>query len=258
MQPLIRPLGVEPAALGGLDRFDLDAAYSWPDGVWVRANFAISSDGAIEVEGRSGTLGGPDDRKVFACLRAGADVVLVGSGTVRAEDYGVVRVDATGAAGRAERGQGPAVPVAVVTTRAELAPDAKLFRQSREAGVPVLVLTSSGAPDAARAALAEVAEVVVCGEDAIDDRAVLGELARRGLHRILFEGGPTLMGRLLRQGLLDELCLTISPVLVGPRRSGLLGTDPLDSVVRLQRTHLLGSDDGTLFGRYVVGAPQAQ
>lgn len=250
---MIHPLLPGPSDAAGLDPDGLDAAYDWPEGRWVRANFVMSADGAVEVSGRSGSLGGPDDRLVFACLRAAADVVLVGSGTVRAEDYGMVRIDEERRKRRVRGGQGPAVPIAVVTNRAELPPGAKLFGQSAAAGVPVLVYTSTAAPQRARAALREVAEVVVCGEDAVDDQAVLADLAERRLCRVLCEGGPTIVGRLLRSGVLDELCLTVAPVLAGPGRLGLLGAEPLAAAISLRRTHLLGSDDGTLFGRYLVG-----
>lgn len=233
-----------------LDDAALDIAYAWPGGPWLRANFAVSADGAVEVDGRSGTLGGPHDRRLFARLRAGADVVLVGSGTVRAENYGAVRTASADRVARAERGQHAAVPVAVLTNRAELRPDARLFRESAEAGTAVLVLTSSAAPAGARRALGSVAEVVVCGDGEVDGAAVLEELGARGLQRVLCEGGPTVLGRLLRRGLLDELCLTTAPLLAGPGHTQLVGGGPLEQPPAMRLTQLLGSGDGTLFARY--------
>ncbi len=67
--------------------------YAYPDGTWVRANFISSADGAVSLDGRSGGLSGKADRLLFHVLRALADIILVGAGTVRAEHYGLARLD---------------------------------------------------------------------------------------------------------------------------------------------------------------------
>jgi 5-amino-6-(5-phosphoribosylamino)uracil reductase len=140
---------------------------------------------------------------VFRVLRELADVVLVGAGTVRAENYGGAR--------RPTRGRATPPPIAVVTGSAALDPGSRLFTDT---AVPPLVLTLESAPAERRAALRDAGgEVVVLPRLTPD--AVLAELAGRGLHRVLCEGGPTLFGALQTADAVDELCLTLSPLVAG-------------------------------------------
>ena len=192
--------------LDDIDDAALAAHYAWPDGrsePVVRVNFVSSVDGAVSVDGRSGGLGTAADKKVFGLLRELADVVLVGAGTVRAEDYRGAR--------RSTRGRSTPPPVAVVTGSADLDPGSRLLTDTT---VPPLVLTLESAPAARRAALAAAgAEVVV--RPGLTPDALLAELGTRGLHRVLCEGGPSLHGALLAADAVDELCLTLSPLLAG-------------------------------------------
>lgn len=183
---------LEPTSAGA----DLDELYAWPDQLCLRANFVSSLDGAAEVDGRTGGLGSPADRAVFAHLRATCDVVVVGAGTATAERY-----------------RPAPVPVAVVSARLSLSPTDRLFAPASGLATP-LVLTCAAAPADRRAALSDHAEVIDCGEDTVDLRLVVAELERRGLRRLLCEGGPRLFADLLAAGLVDELCLTLAPVLL--------------------------------------------
>jgi riboflavin biosynthesis pyrimidine reductase len=229
----------------------MDEAWGVPDGRWVRANFAVTVDGAIELDGRSGGIGGAEDRRVFAHLRTLADVVLVGAGTARTEGYGAVRIDAEARERRERRGQAPAVPVAVVTARAALDPTARLFTESAsEGGARPVVVTCAAAPQEAVDALRAVAEVLVCGEGAVDISLALDLLAARGLRRALCEGGPSLLATLVTGNLLDELCLTSAPLLGGGGHGGLLGREALPAPVRLA-VHAMATDgEGTVFTSY--------
>src|SRR5258708_24486900 len=177
---------------------------------WLRANMVVSADGAAALAGRSGGLSGRADRLVFSVLRSLADVILVGAGTVRVERYRPVVEREIWPALR--YGRAPTPPIAVMTRDLSLDPDGPLL-----AGAPArsrtIVLTTPAAPAARRAAAARHADVVVAGQGALTPAAVIGVLAERGYRRLLTEGGPSLLTQITAAGLLDDLCLTISPVL---------------------------------------------
>jgi riboflavin biosynthesis pyrimidine reductase len=114
-----------------------------------------------------------------------------------------------------------------------------------------VVLCSAQAEAQRRQALAEVAEVIECGEQSVEPDRALAALADRGLTSVLCEGGPTLSTALLRAGLLDELCLSQALVLAGPGRAGLSAGEPFAEPVRLRLGHLLEGDD-ILAGRWEI------
>lgn len=192
------------------DQAQIESAYLHPSERHLRVNFVVSLDGAVEVAGRSGPLGGPADRAAFMAMRAVADVVLVGAGTARAENYGPVRLSAEVQQRRRSRGQAPRPPLALVTARGELSVDARMFEPDRD----VIVFTTERVA-AERADLGRVAEVVPCGVGVVDVAEAVAYLHKRGIGRILCEGGPALTRTLLEADLVDELCLTYSPVLAG-------------------------------------------
>lgn len=178
----------------------------------VRMNFVMSLDGAVTLEGRSGALGDATDRLAMAALRTLADVILVGAGTVRVEGYGGVELDEADVAWRLAHGL-PRLPrVAVVSSRLDLGPEHAFFARAAERPI---VITHASSPADRRDALAEVADVITCGTDALDVREMLRALADGGMPQVLCEGGPHLFGTLLEGGLVDELCLSLSPTLVG-------------------------------------------
>ncbi len=229
---------------------DLDVAYAVavpdPGRHHVRVNFVTSVDGAAEVGGRSGALGGVGDREIFQRLRWLCDVILVGSGTARAENYGAVKVPPERQAAREAAGQAPVPPVAVVSGRLTLDPTARLFTSD---GPRPIVVTCENAPADRRAALAGVADVVTAGTDTVDTRAAVEALAARGLTRVLCEGGPSLHADLAVAGLIDELCLTISPLVAGPDRTHITAGRQWTDTEQLDLAHVL-EQDGTLFLRY--------
>lgn len=209
----------------------------------LRVNLVASLDGAVEIEGRSGPLGGPGDRSAFAAMRAVADAVLVGAGTARAENYGPVRLAPEVGERRKRRGQAPRPTLAVVTRRGDLDPHGRLF-----SGVGRVLVLTTDKVEASRPDLAEVAEVVSCGPSEVDVERAVEELRSRGLGRILCEGGPALARSLLAAGLVDELCLTISPVVVGGGRR-LFGEQLLGRPELFELAGLLEADS-MLLGRY--------
>jgi len=232
---------------------DLAALYAYPAGLtrpWVRANMIESADGAAEVDGLSGGLSGPADREVFGVLRALADVILVGAGTARAEKYRPARVRPQWAGLRSGRPAAP--PVAVLTGRLDLDLDSPLIAGAA-ADARTIVITSGAAPADRRAAAQAVTDVIIAGGRRVDLAAALGELAGRGYRRILAEGGPHLLGQLAGAGLLDELCVTVSPALAGGQAGRITqgsaagGTGP----ARLDLAHVL-LDGSYLFCRYLI------
>ncbi|WP_181779668.1 pyrimidine reductase family protein [Pseudonocardia pini] len=217
---------------------DLTEPYAYPpdlDRPWVRVNFVSSLDGAVSVDGRSAGLGSAADKAVFGILRRLADVVLVGAGTARAERYRGARKPTVG------RDTPP--PIAVVTGSAALAPDLGLFTDT---AVPTIVLTTAEAPADRRAALREAGGDVVELPD-LAPATLLAELERRGLRRVLCEGGPGLHGDLVAAGAVDELCLTLAPLLAagdaGRIARSAAGHDPetmtLESVLESEGNLLL-------------------
>lgn len=242
----VQRLAVDPAELYG-DALRRPVG----DRPHVLVNMIASADGATAVGGRSGALGGPADRRVFAALRALADVVLVGAGTVRAEGYGPVRLGAGAAAGRRARGQAPAPAVAVVTGSVELDWSSRLFAAAADGAPRPLVVAPASADPARLARAREVAEVVEAGGARVDLAEALGALRRRGASVVLSEGGPALNAQLAEAGALDELCLTLAPSLVGGEAARIAGAARLPAPVGLELAHL-AEDDGFLFLRYRV------
>ncbi len=239
-----------PEPGGPLDRAALLARYAPGDRSEprVRVNFIQSVDGSASLEGRSGGLGQPADKIVFDLLRAVADVVLVGAGTARAEGYGALTVGPDDVVWRQAAGLAPHPAMALVSARLDLDPAGDLFTK---APTPPLVFTARSAPTDARDRLAPVATLIDASgpDDArVDAARVREELAARGLLQVLCEGGPTFFGDLIASDLVDELCLTLSPVLEGgagpriarsPRADGVVVPRDLDLALLLRSGSML-------------------
>lgn len=234
---------VDPAAV-----YAADQRIPPPERPWVALNMVASADGAVTVDGRSGGLSSAGDKAVFFGLRALADVILVGAGTVRAEDYGPPRTSTDQQAARVARGQAAFPTIAVVSGRLDLDPAARLFVDTPTRPI---VLTGDRADATRRTALEAVADVVAVGAEHVDPARALAALAQRGTGVVLCEGGPTLNGTLLRAGLVDELCLSVAPLLASgddPRIVRGPTLDPLHAL-RLERVLV---EDGFAFFRYLA------
>jgi riboflavin biosynthesis pyrimidine reductase len=249
------------AVVGDLERHRGDALqalgdlYAYPDPLpprgYVRANMITTLDGsARDAAGSSRGISGPADQAVLGVLRALADVVVVGARTARAEDYRPLPARPAFAERRAAAGQAPAAPVAVVTASGDLDPGSPLWAP----GAASLVITCKAAPLARLRALAGDERVVLAGEDRVDPVRAVAALADRGLRRVLVEGGPTLLGAVAAAGVLDELCLTWSPLVVGGDGPRIAHGGPAE--LRLRAAHLLESG-GLLLGRWTVVPPRA-
>lgn len=246
----------DPTAAAASRAWSLDEladAYAYPetDGPWLRANMVSTLDGAAQHDGRSQPISCESDMRIFGTLRGLADVVIAGAETVRQEGYRPARARDAFAARRAAAGQTAAPAVAVVSGSLDLDFSLPLFVSPL---VPTLVLTGAGAPpDRIETARKAGAEVVIAGEGSrVDPARAVRELADRGLRRLLTEGGPRLLGQFVARGVLDELCLTVAPLLTAGDAQRIAGGPAVSVPKRFALASLL-EEDGFLFSRYRRG-----
>ena len=223
-----------------------------PDGgSWVMANMVGGLDGSAAIGGRVGALSTGPDAALFRLIRVLADVVLVGAETVRREGYRSIRLPEPHAAARLAAGRAAAPRLAVVTRSLDLDWSGDAFAGAPDGG-RALVITCETA-DAGRLERArEVADVVIAGADQVDPVRAVRQLGGLGYQVVLCEGGPTLLGQLVAAGRVDELCLTVAP---------LMGGDPLPVAVSVPGAPLRHftlrhavRDGDTLFLRYERGS----
>ena len=193
------------------------------DGALLRINFVSTIDGAATGgDGRSGSINSPADHRGFTAMRAAADVLLVGAGTVRAEEYGPARL-----------------PVVVVSSRPVL-PDS--LRE--QPGVVLATTRTSGAT--------ESESVWISGEDRVDLPGLVERVRSVFGPHVLSEGGPSLAAELVALDLVDEVALSWTPRLVGGSRGDHPRfLDGADVDIDLTCRHLL-EEDGTLLGLWRV------
>jgi riboflavin biosynthesis pyrimidine reductase len=205
----------------------------------VRANFIASLDGAATHDGLTRGLNNADDKKVFDLLRMLCDVVLLGAGTLRAEGYADLRVEERAVTWRLEHGLGAHPTLAVVSGRLDLSPEMAAFER---APVRPIVFTHERSPLQKRHDLSRVADVMVCGTATLDPRAMLAILTQRGLRQVLCEGGPHLLGMLIEADSVDELCLTLSPVLENGS-AGRITAGAAQTTRRMRLDHVITAGD---------------
>ncbi|GAA3797857.1 pyrimidine reductase family protein [Sphaerisporangium flaviroseum] len=231
------------------DDVDLADAYAYPRGDWLRLNMVAGVDGGAWLKGLSEGLSGKGDRRVFGVLRGLADVVVAGGATVRTEGYGPARPRVSWRELRAGRPLAP--PIAVITRRLDLDLASPLFTQA-EPYARTIVITTERAPKDRCDEAAKYAEVIVAGEERVDLALAVGLLRERGLGRVLCEGGPRVNAQMAAAGLVDELCLTISPLLAGGDAARILNGPA--SNIRLRLSHVL-EEEGFLFCKYTREPP---
>lgn len=227
---------------------DLAQLYPWPETPWLRTMMVMTLDGAtVGPDGLSGSISGAADKRVFMETRRLADVVLVGAGTIRAERYTPMRAKPEWQEERAALGLAPAPQIVVISGRLDLPWKEPMFSES---ALPVVVATTTSV-DADRLAQArQRAEVVQLGDESVDVCALVRLLHERGQTRINCEGGEALLDVMVRNDLVDEMDLTISPVLAG---SGYLRDPERDISAPYPRFSLAHQfvDEGFVFCRFV-------
>lgn len=226
-----------------LAHYDVDRP-ARADRPWVLLNLVLSADGHASIDGRVTQLTSPTDQRLFHHLRAQSDFILVGAATVRAEHYGPVRISDDVARHRRAAGRAARPTLVVVSRSLDIGLDHIV-----STGQPVVVMTCRSADAARRADLQQLADVIVAGDDIVDLRRGLGALRERGGAVVLCEGGAFLNSELAQAGLIDEVCVTVAPVLGGDpsTSSGAL----LHRSLRLELQHA-HSVDGNVFLRWLV------
>ncbi|MBO0839383.1 MAG: pyrimidine reductase family protein [Sciscionella sp.] len=229
---------------------ELVRLYDYPRGLtrpWLATNFVSSVDGAVTVDGTSRGLSSPADKTVFLLGRDLADVILVGANTALVEGYRGVRESETRIGRRRAAGLSRLPPIAVVSNSGAIPPDSPLIVDT---SVPPLVITTKRAGERRRDELAAAgADVVIAGDAEVDLRTALRALDERGLRRITCEGGPRLFGSVIAQDLVDELRLTVSPMLTAGD-TGRIATGLPATPARLRLASAIHANDSLLL-RYL-------
>ncbi len=188
---------------------------------FLTLSFVTSVDGAVTVDGHSGPLSDPVDQAVLRGVRLANDVVLVGAATVRKENYGPIRLSPEEIALRRQWGLAADLPLALVSSSLDFDPRSRWLETGNS-----VIFTSSEALDANRERanrLADRAEIVPVGDREVDFGSLLDHLKAQGRPRVACEGGPRLAAALLGRGLVDQLQLSISPVILGSESDRLSG-----------------------------------
>ncbi|MCV7223316.1 dihydrofolate reductase family protein [Mycolicibacterium elephantis] len=219
----------------------------------LRANFIVSVDGAVTLDGAGRKLGTDTDRRVFKRLREVADVVLVGATTAASKPYADIQVAGDARPWRLSHGLSPGLRLAVVSSRAVIPP--QLLHDPAQRPI---VFVASGAPSGATRALCAAGAIVrELPDGEIASGAIRDGLGELGLNRVLVEGGPTLFSQLVAADEIDELCLTTSPMVVaGPAHR--IAATPEHVQLRMQRKDILLGGDGTIIVRWVRAGLEAR
>lgn len=232
-----------------VDDATLARLYAYPEQPWIRANMVSTLDGAATgPDGRTGSINNEPDFRVFTLLRALADAVVVGAGTARAEGYGRPR---PARRDRAELREGrAAAPALVVVSRSASVPPTVAAPAEHEGPGEVLLVTCEAAGGTALAAARDTLgedKVLVLGQDEVDLVALREELVTRGLGRVLTEGGPRLLRDMVAAGVVDEVCLTVVPQVIGGDHPRILTGQGVTAELH---PRLLLEEGGTLLGRW--------
>lgn len=222
-----------------------------PHGMRVQANMVTTLDGAVTgAHGSSREISSPADMRVFSVLRALADAVVVGAGTARAEGYTRLAAKRAHLAQRRRRGQADVPALVLITASGNIDTD-----RLDAAGNSAVIVHTSCADEATLDRLRGYfgdGNVVTHADD-VTPAAVLADLRARGMRRVLCEGGPALLGTWLQAGVIDELCLTVSPLITGTG-PGLVSGPTFDPPLRARPLSQL-TDGSTTIHRLQLDSP---
>ncbi|MGH8951327.1 MAG: dihydrofolate reductase family protein [Acidimicrobiia bacterium] len=214
------------------------------DRPFVLVNFISSADGGTAIAGKSSSLGDEDDKAVFQALRAIPDIILVGSATVEAENYRPVTLDETRRERRLAAGMTEVPVLAIVSGRLSFDPEARVFSDPEHRP---MVITGPEADPAKLALLGDSAEVLILDE--VTPANILYRLGAASV--ILCEGGPRLVGQFAADHLVDELNLTVAPMIIGGK-SARIANGPLVEPPQEMRLDRCMFGDRSMFLRYLM------
>ncbi len=238
------PATVEVDELLGSLQLDAELPAERP---YTIVNFVSTVDGRATLDGRSGPLGDDGDRAMFHGLREQVDAVLAGTGTLRTERYGRILGKAERRERRQQRGLSPE-PLAVVISRGgEIPSEIPLFDEPE-----ARIIVFSAKDPQLGACRAEI-ELVRLDPGELTLTTMMRRLrVDHGVRTLLCEGGPTLFGGLLREGVADELFLTLAPKLAGGGRGPSITAGPEHTDPLSLRLIWLLERAGSLYARYAI------
>ena len=213
---------------------------------WLMINMISTVDGVTDFDGVSGPLGSPGDKDVFSAIRALPDIILVGSTTAVAEQYNPPSTSVSTKARRLTSGAWPVARIAVVSAQLEF--DLTLPMFSRPAQRPIVVTTTNADPSKLQR-VTDVADVIQCGVDSVNLTEALHELTGLGAQRVLCEGGPSLNVALFDEDLVDEVFVSVAPLVGGGESRGIARGANVSQIQEYELRHVL-TEDHFLFLRY--------
>ena len=219
---------------------------------WILLNMVNSVEGFISFEGKAAGLSGPADKNIYQIIRGLADIILVGAGTIRTENYKAPRTpEGTLAEFRESRNQEKRPRIAVISGELNLDPEMGLFAENHPEDKPPLIYSKNASLEKNGSLFSSSAEVIGFQEDELNILKIVENLSKQKAKIVVCEGGPSLNAHLLAADVIDEFCLSISPRAVGGEISAPLLEQPVDSPTALSLDRIILEDE-FLFCRYLT------